>query len=135
MSSTCCNHRARLASALAGKLVKDSGCYRLRPDGRGAVLSEAVPSTRAAPVTFKVSDVADGVVRHYEANVALVEHLAKSFGFRPLFFWQPTVFTKPTLVPVEREEARKFAWAEPFMSDVYDQDQVLAATQGRPGIS
>ena len=49
----------------------------------------------------------------------LVETLAKSFGFRPLFFWQPTVFTKPTLVPVEREEARKYAWAEPFMGDVY----------------
>ncbi len=64
-------------------------------------------------------DVALGVVRHYEANVALVEILAKSFGFRPLFFWQPTVFTKPALVAVEQEEARRFAWAESFMGDVY----------------
>ncbi len=37
----------------------------------------------------------------------------------PLFFWQPNVFTKPVLVPVELEEARKFAWAEPFMHEVY----------------
>ena len=43
-------------------------------------------------------DVPDGVVHHYEANVTLVEALAKSFGFRPLFFWQPTVFTKRVLV-------------------------------------
>ena len=67
--------------------------------------------------------------------MTLVETLAKSFGFRPLFFWQPTVFTKRVLVPVEREEARKFAWAEPYMADVYGLMKGLGATQVRSGVS
>ena len=111
---------ARMAAALTVKLVKDSGSYRFAQMVRRRLDGEtASPSNRAGHVQ-KVPDVPDGVVRHYEANVMLVETLAKSFGFRVLFFWQPTVFTKPALVPVEREEARKFAWAEPFMNDVYD---------------
>ena len=109
---------SRLTSTLAAKLVRDSGCYRFAQVVRRRLDGGKV-STQSTPVTFVASDVADGVVRHYEANVALVEILAKSFGFRPLFFWQPTVFTKPALVTVEREEARKYAWAEPFMGEVY----------------
>jgi lysophospholipase L1-like esterase len=109
---------ARLTVALASKLVRDSGSYRFAQMVRRRLDGEK-SSAQTAPVAFKVPDVADGVVRHYEDNVALVETLAKSFGFRALFFWQPTVFTKPVLVPVEREEARRYAWAESFMGDVY----------------
>ncbi len=109
---------ARLTAALAVKLVKDSGSYRFAQMVRRRLGGETA-SARPAPATFRVPDVADGVVRRYEANITLVETLAKSFGFRPLFFWQPTVFTKPVLVAVEQEEARRFSWAEPFLSDVY----------------
>lgn len=109
----------RMAAALAVKLVKDSGSYRFAQVIRRRLDGDAAPP-QAAPATFKVPDVPDGVVHRYEANVALVETLAKSFGFRPLFFWQPTVFTKGVLVPVEREEAQKYAWAEPFMNHVYE---------------
>jgi lysophospholipase L1-like esterase len=109
---------ARLTAALAVKVVRDSGSYRFAQMVRRR-FDGGTTSAQIAPATFKVPDVAEGVVRHYEANVALVETLAKSFGFRPLFFWQPTIFNKPTLAAVEREEAQKFAWAEPFMSDVY----------------
>lgn len=109
---------ARLTAALAVKLVSDSGSYRFAQTVRRRLDREKVVA-QTAPATLRVPDVALGVVRHYEANVALVEILAKSFGFRPLFFWQPTVFTKPALVAVEQEEARRFAWAESFMGDVY----------------
>jgi lysophospholipase L1-like esterase len=109
---------ARLATGLAAKLVKDSGSYRFAQTVRRRLDGGITPS-QTAPNTFKVPDVPEGVVHHYEANIALVEALAKSFGFRPLFFWQPTVFTKPVLVPSERDEARRFTWAEPFMNEVY----------------
>jgi lysophospholipase L1-like esterase len=110
---------ARMAAGLTVKLVKDSGSYRFAQMVRRR-LGGASESAQVASGTFKVPDVPEGVVEHFEANVTLVQSLAKSFGFRPLFFWQPTVFTKRALVPVEREEAQKFAWAEPFMNHVYD---------------
>jgi lysophospholipase L1-like esterase len=108
----------RMAAALAVRLVKDSGSYRFAQMVRRRLDGESA-STQTAPAGFKVPDVAAGVVRHYEANIALVQALGKSFGFRALFFWQPTVFTKRALVAVEVEEARKFAWAEPFVNQVY----------------
>ena len=54
--------------------------------------------------------LAAGVVQRYAANIAIAESLGRGFGFRPLFYWQPVVFTKPAQVPFEREEAAKYAW-------------------------
>ena len=110
---------ARMTAALTIKLVTDSGSYRFAQMVRRRLGGETASPSNAPAMFRKVPDVPEGVVRHYEANVVLVETLAKSFGFRVLFFWQPTVFTKPALVPFEREEARKYAWAEPFMNEVY----------------
>jgi lysophospholipase L1-like esterase len=109
---------ARLASALVVSLVKDSGSNRFAEMLRHRLVGDTAPP-RA--VMLKVPDVPEGVVLQFEGNVMLVEALGKSFGFRPLFFWQPTVFTKPALVPVEQEEALRFAWAESFMNQVYDE--------------
>jgi len=38
--------------------------------------------------------VQDEVVNRYLANKRIVEALGRSFGFKCLFFWQPTVYTK-----------------------------------------
>ena len=61
-------------------------------------------------------DVAD----RYVANVKIVETLARGYGFRPLFFWQPMIFNKPELTAVERDEAQKYAWTEPAFRTVYE---------------
>ena len=122
---------ARMAAALTVKLVKDSGSYRFAQMVRRR-LDGAQSPPQTVPPTFHIPDVALEVVRHYEANVVLVEALAKSYGFRPLFFWQPTVFTKPTRAPVELEEAQKFAWAEPFLNDVYSGIKTSTQLQSDP---
>jgi lysophospholipase L1-like esterase len=109
---------ARLATAFAVKLIKDSGSYRFAQTVRRRLVGEATQA-QIEPAAAKVPDVPEGILQTYEANVALVKALARSFGFRPLFFWQPTVFTKAKLVAVEREEALRFAWAEAYMTDVY----------------
>jgi hypothetical protein len=49
-----------------------------------------------------------------------------------LFFWQPTVFTKPSLVAVEQEETQRFSWAEPFMNDVYDSVRTATRLNSNP---
>jgi hypothetical protein len=122
---------ARLAAALSGKLLKDSGSYRFARMVRRGLGAEAGPSHRS-PAANREGDLADEVVRRFEANVKLTESLGRSYGFRPLFFWQPTVFTKPDLVAIEREEAQRYAWAEPFFRDVYGKIQISAQLKADP---
>jgi lysophospholipase L1-like esterase len=122
---------ATMAAALMAKLVKDSGSYRFAQMARRRVEGKTA-QPEIGQARLRVPDVAAGVVLNYEANVTLVEALGKSFGFRALFFWQPTVFTKPTLVPIESEEARKFAWAEPFMNQVYGRITTSAPLKANP---
>ena len=109
----------RLAAALAGKLVTDSGFYRLARAIRGRIAQDAARPglLRSDETTDRLSrDVAD----RYIANVGIIEALAQRYGFRPLFFWQPTIFKKATLTAVEHDEAAKFAWAEPAFRGVYE---------------
>jgi hypothetical protein len=63
--------------------------------------------------------LADGVVQRYAANITIAEKIGRGFGFRPLFYWQPVVFTKPVQVPFEREEAVKYAAIEGAFHEVY----------------
>ncbi len=108
----------RLASALATKVVMDSASYRFARAVRRRITGADEPS-RTAHLSEPIAALAEQVVRRYEANVALAASLGREFGFRPLFFWQPTVFTKPSRVPVEQEEAKRYAWSEPMFRAVY----------------
>ena len=115
----------RLVSALGGKLLADSGSLRL---------ARAVNSRLGRPAPGSSSPLPDDTMRRlagdvadrYVANVKIVETLARGYGFRPFFFWQPTIFTKAELTAVEREEAQKYAWTEPAFRAVYEQDPHIA---------
>jgi lysophospholipase L1-like esterase len=109
---------ARLAAALAGKLIQDSGSYRFAQMVRRR-LGGGIEPARPRPKGEGIGTLAEQVVRRYEANVGLAASLANSFGFRPLFFWQPTIFSKPKLVSVERDEAHRFKWAEEMFRQVH----------------
>jgi lysophospholipase L1-like esterase len=111
---------ARLVSALGGKLLADSGSLRL---------ARAVNSRLGRPAPGSSSPLPDATMRRlagdvadrYVANVSMVEALARGYGFRPFFFWQPVIFTKAELAAVEREEAQRYAWTEPAFRAVYEQ--------------
>jgi hypothetical protein len=109
---------ARLAAALASQLIRDSGSYRFAEAVRRK-LGGGRGTPRPALADESMRSLSGEVVRIYEANVELAEHLGHAYGFRPLFFWQPIVFTKPVLVPFEREEALKYGWTERIFADVY----------------
>jgi hypothetical protein len=47
-------------------------------------------------------DRAFEVVRRYQANLRIVDHLARGFSFEALYFWQPIVYEKQSLTPPER---------------------------------
>ena len=113
---------ARLASALTAKLVKDSGSYRFAQAVRRRFEGGA-----AAPGPARSDEIihrlAGDVAGRYAANIRIVESLSRGYGFRPLFFWQPIVFTKLALVQVEREEAERYAWTERMFRAVYTRIQ------------
>ena len=109
----------RLAASLAGKLLTDSGFYRLARAVRSRLgQATAELSTHLPDETMRrlASDVAD----RYIANVKIIETLGRDYGFRPLFFWQPTIFNKTELTTVERDEARRYSWIEPAFRTVYE---------------
>jgi len=121
----------RLTAALGARLLKDSGSYRFAQAvrlrlSRGAAASNAVPSEEA------IRALAAQVAAHYAANVKIVETLARGYGFRPLFFWQPVVFTKPKPTLFEREEVAKYAWAESTFRAVYGKIHDSAELQADP---
>jgi lysophospholipase L1-like esterase len=113
------NSPKRLVTALGGKLLADSGSLRLARAVKSRIASSAPQSNSPlsnGPISGLAADVAD----YYVANVKLVENLGRAYVFRPLFFWQPTIFDKTELTAVELEEAKKFAWTEPAFRAVYE---------------
>ncbi|MGO8900064.1 MAG: SGNH/GDSL hydrolase family protein [Isosphaeraceae bacterium] len=111
---------ARLASALTGNLIQNSALYRFAGSlGSRAGLGR-VKQPRA-PADTELVGLAMGVVRGYAANLELVEALGRTYGFRPVFVWQPDIFSKPRLVPFEAEEKAKLAWAISLFSEVHRQ--------------
>ncbi len=62
------------------------------------------PSTGFARADGRSADaLARPVVEVYLANVSIVDAMAQRFGFREIFFWQPTVHTKRHLSQRERQ--------------------------------
>ena len=110
----------RLASAFAGYLVRNSALFRLAESiGRRSGLGR-FKEPRSPGSTNQVL-LAAGVIRAYSANLELVEVLGKAYGFRPVFVWQPDIFSKPKLVPFEAEEKAKLEWAGSLFAQVHGQ--------------
>lgn len=110
----------RLIAALADNLIKNSASYRFaaalgRRLGLGGGESAASQPGRR---NLDLDRLAEAVVNGYAASVRLADSLGKAYGFRPVFVWQPVIFFKSNLVPFEREESRKYAWAEDLFQRV-----------------
>ena len=121
----------RLTAALAGKLIGDSGSYRFAQALRRR-LGRSAGGSNSPLRDETIHRLAGDVARRYAANVQIVETLARGYGFRPFFFWQPVVFTKGALTAVEREEAQKYAWAEPAFRAVYEKIRASDALRADP---
>lgn len=60
----------------------------------GLSLSGPLPARHADLAAVDTALLAREVAAAYAANVRLVRMMATSYGFRPLFFWQPVLVTK-----------------------------------------
>ncbi|WP_165229925.1 SGNH/GDSL hydrolase family protein [Aquisphaera insulae] len=107
----------RLTGALIANLATGSALYRLASSIRTRL--GIAGSGRTGLPEEKLRDLAAGVVRGYESNVAMVQALGKTQGFRALMVWQPDVFSRVRPIPFEAEEAEKFGWVRPLFQEVH----------------
>lgn len=84
----------RLATTLRRRLIHPPPPSLVSPGWRAAFGADTSEAT--------LERVAREVVRVYEWNVGLTEELARSHGFRALFYWQPDLVGKRTLTASER---------------------------------
>jgi hypothetical protein len=108
---------SRLAGALLGNLIKESGSYRFAQSVRNRLSRGDGESGRALDAATR-DRLAREVVGRFQTNSEIVKVLGREFEFLPLFYWQPVIFTKTSMVPFEREEAARYAWTEPMFRDV-----------------
>jgi len=71
-------------------------------------------------------------VRLYEVNLTLVESMGRSYGFDPLFYWQPVAFSRPYRSPHERYGAERFSFSEQMLEAVYQRIRRSEALNSRP---
>jgi hypothetical protein len=122
---------SRLASALGMNLIRNSGWYRLA-GSIGRRVSGAQRADHIPLVETELAALARDVVRRYAANVKLIEALAQAYGFRPLFVWQPVVFSKSNLTAFEREESEKFGWTKDLFQRVHEELRSAADLSSDP---
>jgi hypothetical protein len=56
----------------------------------------------------KIERLASEAITTYGENAAFVRQMARAYGFRAWFFWQPTVFSKAKLTDEERAYTTDF---------------------------
>ena len=125
------NSPGRLVRALGGKLLADSGSLRVAR-AVASRLGRPAPGSGSPLPDETMRRLAGDVAERYVANVKIVESLARGYGFRAYFFWQPMIFGKAELVAVEREEAQKYAWTEPAFRAVYEKIRVSPVLNADP---
>jgi lysophospholipase L1-like esterase len=68
----------------------------------GLSLAGPLPAAEADLSGVDIVGLAAEVIAAYAANLRLIRLLARGYGFRPLFFWQPVITTKRALTQDER---------------------------------
>lgn len=81
-----------------------------------------------APAPEKADSLASEIVRIYSANVRSVEGLGKEFGFTPLFYWQPVVFSKKTPSAAEKAIEAPLASWNPLFHATYERAKQAPST-------
>jgi lysophospholipase L1-like esterase len=101
-----------------------------------AVLSRFGLINQASAVRASAGDenrddpIALDVVAKYKGNVEIASALAKQYGFKVLFYWQPTIFHKQHLTDYESSWRRDARSMEPFFLKTYTFVQQGMAAQG-----
>jgi lysophospholipase L1-like esterase len=101
-------YRTALRSALMSTGLADLIKHLSGKDNPNMIPHQVAPfatlSYLAPPQDFEGTDaVEQDVVDIYLFNVRMARMMGQEFKFQPLFYWQPTVFSKNNLAPFERK--------------------------------
>ncbi|MCB2262367.1 MAG: hypothetical protein LGR52_05420 [Candidatus Thiosymbion ectosymbiont of Robbea hypermnestra] len=92
------------------------GFNRLRVSLRRRIRSAPEDRSRSRPLG---NELARRTLHVYAANLAAVESLGHRYGFEPLFYWQPNIFSKRHRSPREQAAARRLLLSEKVYDDLY----------------
>ncbi len=76
------------------------------------------------PFSQKSNSLKEDIVEVYLNNIKIITALGKAYGFVPLFYWQPVIYTKNNLTPFEKTYA-----TEPLGTLYRQANTVLQANQ------
>ena len=95
---------------------------------RGLYWRFRVPDTgEAATNPFLVAEnspidsdsLVQDLIQSYSGNIELVKALSEHYGFRYIFYWQPTILGKPELTGYENGQLKAMKQWEPFFRKTY----------------
>jgi len=102
--STQGDRTAFLAAAAVYHVFRKSAAVRLA----SRFLARSTPGMEKELEPAEAERLAAGVHSTYVQNVDMIQALADRMGFRAMYYWQPTVFTKPLRSPHESEQYRQY---------------------------
>jgi lysophospholipase L1-like esterase len=122
--------RDLIQAALIGAMPRT--VRRLR-DLTGLPLRGPLPRTVVDLAAIDLTELARQVVDIYAANLRLVRLLGESYGFRPIFFWQPVITSKRVKTADELFFEAEFTRDLAARRRLYD--AVIAAYRRHPELS
>jgi lysophospholipase L1-like esterase len=87
----------------------------------GLELRGPMPAREADLSQVDLAALAAQVIAAYAANLRLIRLLAREYGFRPIFFWQPALLTKRALTADEQR------WEQDYTKDPQARRRLYAA--------
>jgi lysophospholipase L1-like esterase len=80
----------------------------------------------------EIQKLATETIEVYLKNITTINLWAKEYGFKAVYYWQPTIFSKPELSDFEKKEAEKYG----FIKDiVHAADLHTSNIKADPGFS
>jgi lysophospholipase L1-like esterase len=89
-------------------LKKYSMIYKMisrMPDTLSARNEKSVVASKYA--NDKIQLLSDGIVKHYEESLDLLDNLSRAYNFKYLCFWQPVIYTEKKITDEERKMVSK----------------------------
>jgi lysophospholipase L1-like esterase len=81
------------------------------------------------PLPYRGSDIeklASETIDVYLKNITTINLWAKEYGFKVIYYWQPTIFSKPELSDFEKQEAEKFDFIKEIVLAANHHSQQIA---------
>jgi len=107
--------RQTFAGAWVGRLAVNRLAVAI---GRRVFGERSIPRNGHEDALSPASTLPRDVIQQYDANMDLINAVAKANGFRADSYWQPTLFTKQVRTKHEQSELELRLWARPFFEAV-----------------